>query len=157
MPVKRRETGRQGSKTRKQGDSRPTPISWSTARCEATAHGWHFVLPTPERTNAMWRQWKGRTLSSAKHRGDKATATDKFGRLEKYRGDVVVRMVWVRERRSGDIDSRIKAALDLLTAIGVWDDDKRVSDLHVTRVDDDPRAPGLYLWVTPADAPAIAA
>jgi Holliday junction resolvase RusA-like endonuclease len=137
--------------------TRPAPITWSTARCEATATGYHFVLPIPERTNAMWRQWKGRTLSSAKHRADKATAPGRFGRLEPFRGDVAVRLVWVRQRRAGDVDSRVKAALDLLTVIGVWMDDAQVADLQVLRVDDPDKAPGLYVWVWAADEPEVAA
>ena len=137
--------------------TRPTPVTWHTARCEATATGWHFVLPTPERTNAIWRQWKGRTLVSSKHRTDKATAAGRFRGLEPFRGDVAVRLVWVRERRAGDVDSRVKAALDLLTAIGLWDDDGQCSDLQVLRVDDSTKAPGLYVWAWPADEPQVAA
>ena len=144
-----------GARTGK--DPRPTPVTWQTARCEATDTGWHLVLPTPERTNAIWRQWKGRTLVSAKHRGDKATAAGRFRGLEPFRGDVAVRLVWVRERRAGDVDSRLKAALDLLTAIGLWLDDAQVSDVQVIRVDDPTKAPGLYVWAWPADEPAVAA
>lgn len=135
---------------------RPAPITWATARAEATPDGWHFALPIPERTNAIWRSWKGRTLVSAKHRADKATAPGRFGRLEPFRGDVAVRLVWVRQRRVGDVDSRVKAALDLLTAIGVWLDDGQVTDLQVIRTDDPLKAPGLYVWVWPATVERIA-
>ncbi len=134
-------------KTRHQGDTRPAPITWPTARCEATGTGWRFELPTPECTNAIWRQWKGRTLVSAKHRLDKALAPVRFGIAEPLRGDVSVQMVWVRHRKVGDIDSRIKAGLDLLTAVGVWVDDRQVADLHVRRSDDPTQAPGLYVLV----------
>ena len=136
---------------------RPSPITWATAHAEATATGWHFVLPTPERTNAIWRQWKGRTIVSKQHRADKAMAPDRFGRLVPFAQDVAVRLVWVRHRRSGDVDSRVKAALDLLTVMGVWHDDKQVADLRVIRTDDPDKAPGLYVWVWPADAPEVAA
>jgi crossover junction endodeoxyribonuclease RusA len=125
------------------------PITWHTARCEATATGWHFALPTPERTNAIWRQWRGRTIVSARHRHDKATAAGRFGVASPYTGPVAVRLRWVRQRRTGDIDSRIKAALDLLTHLGVWHDDAQVVDLHVTRHDDPTTPPGLYVWVDP--------
>lgn len=141
-------------KTRRQGDTRPTPITWPTARCEATGTGWRFELPTPERTNAIWRQWKGRTLVSAKHRLDKQLAPTRFGIAEPMRGEVAVQMVWVRHRKSGDIDSRIKSALDLLTAIGVWEDDAQVAELRVRRSDDPTAAPGLYVLVEPI-APEI--
>lgn len=138
-------------------DPRPAPITWATAYAEATPEGWHFALPTPERTNAIWRQWKGRTLVSAKHRLDKQLAAGRFKGVPTFAGDVAVRLVWVRHRRSGDVDSRLKAALDLLTTIGVWDDDDQVTDVQVIRTDDPTRAPGLYCWVWPADTPEVAA
>jgi Holliday junction resolvase RusA-like endonuclease len=89
-------------------------------------------------------------LVSAKHRADKAEAPRRFGVSEPFTGDVAVRMLWVRQRRVGDVDSRLKAALDLLTAIGVWVDDGQVVYLEVTRSDTTDRAPGLYVWVDPA-------
>ena len=153
MAVKRRETGHQRTKTPRKGKTRPAPITWATARCEATGSGWHLVLPTPERTNAIWRQWKGRTLVSAKHRADKATAAARFRGLTPMRGDVAVRMVWVRERRAGDVDSRLKAGLDLLTAIGLWSDDAQCSAVQLVRSDAADAAPGLYVWAWPADQP----
>lgn len=143
------------SKATAMNTKRPAPITWPTARCEATGAGWFFALPTPERTNAIWRQWKGRTLVSAKHRLDKALAPTRFGVAEPMRGDVAVRLVWVRHRKSGDVDSRIKAGLDLLTAIGVWVDDAQVARLAVERVDDPSIAPGLYVWVTPCQPPRL--
>lgn len=158
MPVKRRETARTATNGRRKGkDTRPAPITWQTARCEATGYGWRFELPTPERTNAIWRQWKGRTLVSAKHRADKQTAPHRFGIAEPLAGEVSVRLVWVRHRRAGDIDSRIKAALDLLTAIGVWHDDAQVAELHVRRTDDSTEAAGLYVLVEPIAAEIVRA
>jgi Holliday junction resolvase RusA-like endonuclease len=153
-PRKSPESGKFRPKAQRKGDNRPAPITWHTARCEATSTGWAFALPIPERTNAIWRQWKGRTLVSAKHRLDKALAPTRFGIAEPMRGDVAVRIVWIRQRRAGDIDSRLKAALDLLTAIGVWQDDAQVAALDVRRVDDSTQAPGIYVWVDPL-APEI--
>lgn len=133
----------------RKGEHKPSPLTWADARCEATGTGWFLSLPTPERTNAIWRQWKGRTLVSAKHRADKAEAPKRFGIAEPFAGDVAVRMVWVRHRKTGDVDSRIKAALDLLTAIGVWRDDAQVARLTVERSDAADERPGLYVWVDP--------
>lgn len=155
-----RETGQDtGKPVRRRGGplARLRPLTWAEARCEATPDGWHFALPTPERTNAMWRQWQGKTLVSKRHRLDKQLAPARFGAFEPMRGEVAVRLVWVRHRRVGDVDSRVKAALDLLTAIGVWVDDGQVVDLHVIRSDEPTRAPGLYVWVWPADAPRVEA
>lgn len=129
---------------------RLAPITWDTARCNPTSTGWALVIPTPERTNAIWRQWQGRTLVSARHRRDKLAAPRQFAGLPCLSGDLFVRMVWVRERKSGDVDSRIKATLDLLTAMGIWADDKQVQRLSVERVDDPQQAPGMYVWIEPA-------
>lgn len=147
-PVSRPEMRRKGQTTR------PAPITWQTARCEATADGWFFELPVPERTNAIWRSWKGRTLVSAKHRADKVEAPKKFGRCEPLRGDVAVRITWVRQRKAGDVDGRVKATLDLLRGVA-YGDDAQVTDLHIIRSDDPHRAPGMYVLVVPADTPAV--
>ena len=144
-PVKRRETAQGRSKSPRKGqDTRPAPITWQTARCEATPTGWHFVLPTPERTNAIWRQWKGRTLVSAKHRADKQHVLQFRG--APLDGPVVVHVEWVRQRKAGDVDSRIKALLDLLSGVA-YTDDAQVCRLAVDRLDDVARAPGCYVWV----------
>jgi Holliday junction resolvase RusA-like endonuclease len=134
---------------------RPAPLTWADARCEATRDGWHFTLPVPERTNALWRQYAGRTIVSAKHRADKQTAPRRFG-CEPLRGDVAVRMVWVRARRTGDVDSRIKATLDLLNGVA-WLDDAQVADLQVLRVDDDTQPARVEVFVWPIDTERVVA
>lgn len=140
--------GRRTGREKGQGGT-PRPITWQTARCEATATGWQFVLPTPERTNAIWRQWKGRTLVSAKHRQDKRLAPAVFGTCAPMEGDVAVDIVWVRQRRTGDVDGRVKALLDLLRGVA-YHDDAQVADLRIVRQDGGGRAPGMYVTVTPA-------
>lgn len=127
---------------------RPPPITWQTARCEATVTGWLFVLPIPERTNAVWRQWKGRTLVSAKHRADKQAAPAIFGRCAPMIGEVVVRIGWVRQRKAGDTDGRIKSTLDLLRGIA-YADDAQVASVQCVRFDTTDHAPGVYVWVEP--------
>lgn len=134
--------------------ARPKPLTWADARCEATRDGWHFVLPVPERTNRVWRQVRGRTLVSAKHRQDKATAPKRFG-CDPLIGDVAVRMVWVRARRTGDVDSRIKATLDLLNGVA-WHDDAQVAALQVVRVDDDTQPARVEVFVWPIDTEQVA-
>lgn len=145
--VKPRETRR----ARAQADAarvtgRPAPITWQTAICEATRTGWHFQLPTPERTNAIWRQWRGRTLVSAKHRQDKRDVLRFRG--TPLAGELAMRVLWVRARRAGDIDSRLKAALDLLQGIA-YDNDNQIARLTVERADTPTTPAGLYVWVEP--------
>lgn len=129
------------------------PITWADAYAEATQTGWHFVLPVPERVNAIWRQWNGRTLSSKRHRQDKAAAPARFAGIVPLEGDVAVRLVWVRARRQGDVDGRIKATLDLLKGVAFWDD-AQVAELKIVRVDDgSPARMEVFVW--PAATPPL--
>lgn len=141
-PVSRHKTPKQGSRLR------PAEITWQTASCVATRTGWRFVLPVPERTNAIWRSWKGRTLVSAKHRQDKQAAPAMFGRCAPLDGDVAVSMTWFRARKTGDVDGRIKAALDLLRGVA-YHDDRQVADLRIVRRDDPTQPARLEVHVEP--------
>lgn len=87
------------------------------------------IPATPPSANRIWRGGKGRTflsreavafynLARAALAGRRAPADWKF-----YDVEIVI----VPTRRSGDVDNRIKPALDALTTAGFWDDDKRVA------------------------------
>lgn len=119
----------------KKPTKRPAPITWNTATVCCTPDGWRFTMPVPERVNAVWRQYKGRTIVSARHRSDKAAAPMAFARVPPLAGDVVVLVTWYRERRAGDVDGRLKTTLDLLRGIAYHDDDQ-VCDVRIVRVDD---------------------
>lgn len=127
---------------------KPSPLTWADARCEATGTGWRFVVPVVESANRVWRAAKGRTYKSAKARNDAEAAALKFGRIAPLTGPVVVRIVWVRQRKAGDLDNKAKAALDLLKGIA-YGDDAAVVELHMVRVDDDGPA-RLEITVEPA-------
>jgi Holliday junction resolvase RusA-like endonuclease len=133
---------------------RPAPITWQTARCEATAAGWLFVMPIPMSANRVHRRGQsgrgsGRhQYTPAQHRSDKANAALRFGTHARLAGDVTVRIGWVRERRAGDTDNRKKTTLDILKGIA-YADDKQVADSRVVRFDDNEHAPGVYVWVEP--------
>jgi len=137
-------------------ESKAAPITWQTASCRATSTGWLFTLPVPERTNAIWRSWKGRTLISAKHRQDKQTAPIRFAGCQPLAGDVTVSMTWFRERRAGDVDGRIKAALDLLRGIA-YADDRQVAELRIVRRDESHQPARLEILVEPCHTTARAA
>ena len=159
-PVKRRETGQGGRKTRNVGKGRPAPISWATARCEATRTGWLFVMPDLLSVNRIWRRGKSRSTGKAvTYKADKAKEADtaaalKFGRIVALAGELCVTVRWVRERKTGDLDNKAKAVLDLLRGIA-YADDKQVARIEMVRVDGGPDAPGLYVTVEPI-APEIA-
>lgn len=152
MTAARKQPRRRNGTSR---DRRPPAIGWRDAYCEPTKDGWHFVLPVPERVNAVWRQVKGRTIVSAKHRGDKGSVRGRFD-CDPLRGDVAVRMVWVRARKAGDIDGRIKTTLDLLNGIA-WLDDAQITELHVVRVDDTSQPARVEVFCWPADTERVVA
>ena len=149
--MKRRETARHATSGAQKGKApRPAAITWQTARCEATAVGWRLVLPVPVSANRIWRNGRGRTFEAKQHREDKAAVALRFGRCGKLTGDIAVRVEWVRERKSGDVDNFAgKPLLDWLKGV-LFEDDKQVAELHLTRHDDPTRAAGLYVdvWET---------
>ena len=131
---------------------RPLPITWADATVEcSTAGGWIFVLPVTERVNACWRQYRGRTIVSARHRADKAAAPLAFRHAIPLAGDVRVTVTWYRERRAGDTDGRLKTALDLLTG-HAYVDDAQVADVRIVRIDDDREPARLVVHVWPVAA-----
>ncbi|UOF79578.1 endodeoxyribonuclease rusA [Caudoviricetes sp.] len=146
-----------GRVKRKRGDGKPSPVTWATAHCEATSTGWHCVIPTPLSANRIWRNGRGRTYEAKQHGSDKSEAVKRWGKSAKVYGDVALRIVWVRPARRGDLDNfAVKPVLDILKGV-FFDDDSQVAELQVLRVDDATRAPGVYVWIFPADEPKVEA
>lgn len=135
---------------------RPAPLTWADATVEATPTGWRFTMPVPERVNAVWRQYKGRTIVSAKHRGDKAEAPRVWRHVTPLAGDVAVSITWYRARKAGDVDGRIKSALDLLRGIA-YADDAQVADVRAVRIDSLTEPARLVVVVWPIRARTVAA
>jgi len=127
---------------------RPAPLTWDDATVQCLPNGWRFVLPVPERVNAVWRQYKGRTIISAKHRADKAAAPRIFRHVAPLSGDVCVSIVWHRARKAGDVDGRVKSALDLLRGIA-YADDAQVAKVTIQRYDDEREPARLVVDVWP--------
>lgn len=153
QPIKTPRKGQSATsapKARKRAALRQRPLTWADARVECVAAGWLFTLPVTERTNVMWRRAGKRTILSDKHRGDKATVAlvPAFRHVTLLAGDLAVRMVWWRAQRSGDVDSRIKATLDLLQGVA-YADDKQIRSLSVERRDDPTQPARIEMFVTP--------
>lgn len=91
---------------------------------------------------------------SAKHRADKQQSRRARFDCEPLLGDVAVRLVWVRARKAGDIDGRVKSTLDLLNGIA-WLDDAQITELHVLRVDDPTQPARVEVFCWPADTARI--
>lgn len=97
-----------------------------------------LVLPFPPSINAYWKHRVAGKLAivylskeAIKFRQD-VRSTVKFD--EKFTGRVKVTInLFAPSKRSYDIDNRVKAILDSLTHIGLWNDDEQVDILIVKR------------------------
>ncbi len=118
-------------------------------------------LPEPPSANAYWRSVviKGqvRVLLSAAGRQYKQDVTAAW--LQRPAKDrrafdpsqpLSVSLAWHRGRRSGDLDNRIKSAMDALKGL-VFVDDDQIAEIHATR-HESPR--NAYIAVTIAALPS---
>jgi crossover junction endodeoxyribonuclease RusA len=96
-----------------------------------------LTLPEPPSANRYYRM-AGRHL----HHSDDARAyiasveaICRVQRVVPIRGPVGVRFTWYRGRRSGDLDNRLKIALDALQGF-CFESDAQVVEITATRHDD---------------------
>jgi Holliday junction resolvase RusA-like endonuclease len=115
------------------------------------------MMPTPVSGNRIWRKGGGRTYEVKQHKDDKTQAALTFRHVPPILGPVAVRVVWVRSRRSGDVDNfAVKPVLDILKGV-LFGDDADVVEIRAIRSDDPVRRPGVYVWVFAANADDVAA
>ena len=102
-----------------------------------------LTLPFPPAVNNITAVVRGRKITSQRGRQYRADAVARI--KEQYRGPVLagrlaVKLVIIPPcRRKRDIDNYSKAALDAITAAGVWQDDSQVDQLTIIRGE---KAPG---------------
>jgi crossover junction endodeoxyribonuclease RusA len=94
-------------------------------------------LPLPPSVNAYWRNFHGRTILSKAARDYKQTVKD-YVLINKipYFGDArlqAIITIFPRDRRSIDLDNRIKGAFDALQDAGVFDDDSQFDKIEIAR------------------------
>lgn len=104
----------------------------------------HLELPPPPASNRYWRMNRGRVHVSHEARDYRlavhlrATAaglgTAKVG-VWFPAGDVVVTIIWYRERKAGDLDGRLKVLLDALQGLA-YTNDSQVKVLNAERRDE---------------------
>lgn len=96
-----------------------------------------ITLPYPPSANRYWRSFRGRVVKSKEARTYQAEA----GWIAKAQGanitdkPVSLSLRFFRPRRSGDLDNRLKVAIDSLNGV-VYEDDKQVVELHAYLGDD---------------------
>lgn len=121
-----------------------------------------IVLPEPPSANVMWRSVviKGqvRVLLSAEGRQYKQDVRAlwlKRSVLNRrtYPADAAlsVTLIWNRARKAGDLDNRIKSALDALKGL-VFVDDDQITQIHAFRAES-PRDGSLEVTVTRLETP----
>jgi crossover junction endodeoxyribonuclease RusA len=97
----------------------------------------HLSLPEPPSANRYWRVFRGRAVKSAEARAyvDIVKYHAAMQRVKApISGDVILTVVWRRQRRAGDLDNRLKCLLDALKGIA-FADDKQVKRIVAERFD----------------------
>jgi len=145
MPMKRRETPRHattprktphGSLTRPKAVKKAAPLTWAEATVAMLpGGGWRFTLPVVTSANRLWRVGGGRNYKAKDAATDTKAAALLFRHVVPLAGELAVTITWYRAQRSGDVDNRIKGALDLLRGIA-YADDASVARVSCERVDD---------------------
>lgn len=98
-----------------------------------------LTLPFPPAVNNITAVVRGRKITSKRGREYRQAAVNSI--TEQFKGAplagrLVVKMVLIPPcRRKRDIDNYSKAALDAITAAGVWLDDEQVDQLTIIRGD----------------------
>jgi crossover junction endodeoxyribonuclease RusA len=96
-----------------------------------------LVLPMPPSANRYWRNYRGVTVVSDEAKAYKCAAgySAKQQGARVLSGSVSIVIDVFRGRRSGDLDNRLKVALDALKGIA-YHDDSQVVEIHARRFDD---------------------
>ena len=96
-----------------------------------------LVLPLPPSANRYWRTFRNVVVVSDEARayktGVKQSAKEQGAVV--LSGPVAVYLDVYRSRKSGDLDNRLKVALDALKGVA-FEDDAQVVEIHARRFDD---------------------
>lgn len=112
-----------------------------------------LVLPVPPSANRYWRHDRGVTHLSEEartYRRDVAAVAQRTGATI-VTGDVVLRMIWCRARRQGDLDNRLKQALDAMQGL-LFVSDAAISEIRFCRCEDK-NHPRLEVLIARAGTP----
>lgn len=115
----------------------------------------HLELPEPPSANRYWRR-AGTTIyvsdEAKQYRQDVMARylTKHGGKIAFPTGAIEVRLEWHRARRQGDLDNRVKCALDALRRLA-YTDDKQIAAITAVRYEA-PRNGKLVVWVNKYDA-----
>lgn len=113
-----------------------------------------IVLPFPPSMNRYWRTFRGRMLLSAHGRSYRQQAAEiaLTTRPERF-GDARVAVeiaAFLPDKRRRDLDNLLKASLDALGYMGVYDDDSQIDALWIRNAGLDRDNPRLEVQVRAA-------
>ena len=94
-------------------------------------------LPLPPSMNTYWRNFRGRTILSKRGR-DYKLAVQEYVTVNKIPSFGNARLqaiitIFPRDRRSIDLDNRLKGIFDSLQDAGVFDDDGQFDKIEIAR------------------------
>lgn len=106
-------------------------------------------FPLPPSSNRYWRHYRGRTIISPEAEQYRSTLKmlAKADGAAQLSGPVAVTVNVYRERRSGDLDNRLKVLLDACQGV-FYQNDSQIRELHAY-LDDDKARPRVEVEVKP--------
>lgn len=100
----------------------------------------HLTMPEPPSANRYWRHVGTKVLLAKEAREYRAMGRVAYAestgtlRVRFPEGPIAITLRWFRGRKSGDLDNRIKQALDALAGCA-YTDDSQIEELHCFRYD----------------------
>lgn len=106
-----------------------------------------LTLPEPPSANRYWRHNRGviHLSSEAKAYRFEVSVIAAQRRVVRMAGDVVLRLVWYRKRKAGDLDNRLKQALDAIQG-HLYLDDSQIAEIRFRR-EYDKKVPRLEVLI----------
>lgn len=122
-------------------------MTWTV---EQDADGLRLTLPVPPSANRWWRSVGPRVLLSREARDYRKTV-ETLLMVAKAKpilqpNRVRVRIIWYRERKSGDLDKRIGICLDALQ-MQAYENDSQIVEIYARR-EEDPSHPRIEVEIS---------
>ena len=94
-----------------------------------------LTLPEPPSSNRYWRVYRNRAVKSGEARAYCKVVAILARGIRPTANPVALTLRWCRHAKRGDLDNRLKVAIDALQGI-VYVNDNQIVELHAYRHDD---------------------
>lgn len=107
----------------------------------------YVELPEAPSINTYYRVYGSRVVLSKKGNEFKASVKAAAKEIPVLNGNIEIWILWVRNRKSGDLDNRAKPIIDALQGIA-YENDKQVKKIHLvlTEKEETPLPTGTYVF-----------